>query len=361
MKRLSILWQLILLILPFNNLFSRPDIEFPVKGLCIAAPFPEGMDVFIEFIKNDLTERKVNTLVVRIDYNYEYKSYPNLRNENPLSEKDVKRIVGACHENDIRLVPQINLLGHQSWANRTGKLLQEYPEFDETPHIEMPEEYKWPNDDGLYCKSYCPRHPEVHKVVFALVDEIMEVFEADAFHAGMDEVFYIGDPHCPRCRGIDPSKLFADEVRLIRDHLKQKGHKLWIWGDRLLDGRTTGMGMWEASMNNTHRAIDMIPKDVVIWDWHYNRAEPSPAYFAMKGFRVVSCSYKNAVVAEQQLKMVLQLRTSSSPELEKRVLGIAQTVWSPASRFINVLNNPGINNEIQKVVDNYNALFGMQQ
>lgn len=36
-----------------------------------------------------------------------------------------------------------------------------------------------------------------------------------------------------------------------------------IWGDRLIDGKTTGIGAWEASMNNTYRAIDLIPKDVL--------------------------------------------------------------------------------------------------
>ena len=73
----------------------------------------------------------------------------------------------------------------------------------------MPEDYEWPNDDGLYCKSYCPLHPDVHEVVFALVDEIMEVFEAKSFHAGMDEVFYIGEDECPRCNGKDKAELFA--------------------------------------------------------------------------------------------------------------------------------------------------------
>ncbi len=43
--------------------------------------------------------------------------------------------------------------------------------------------------DNLYCKSYCPLHPEVHKSSFDLADEICDVFETDAFHAGMDEVF----------------------------------------------------------------------------------------------------------------------------------------------------------------------------
>ena len=108
----------------------------------------------------------------------------------------------------------------------------------------MPEKYQWPNPDGLYCKSYCPLHPKLHPIVFPLVDEICEVFESDAFHAGIDEVFYIGDEKCPRCAERDKAELFAGEVNLIRNHLALKNHRLWICGDRLIDGKTTGMGMW---------------------------------------------------------------------------------------------------------------------
>ena len=104
----------------------------------------------------------------------------------------------------------------------------------------------------------------------------------------MDEVFYIGDDKCPRCAGRDKAELYAGEVTLIRNHLALKNRQLWIWGDRLLDGKTTGFGMWEASMNNTGRAIDLIPKDVVVCDWHYDRADKSAVYFAMKGFRVIT-------------------------------------------------------------------------
>ena len=87
----------------------------------------------------------------------------------------------------------------------------------------------------------------------------------------------------PDVPGRDKAELFAGEVTAIRNHLADKGRQLWIWGDRLIDGKTTGMGMWEASYNNTYRAIDMIPKDVMICDWHYERADQTPVYFAMKG------------------------------------------------------------------------------
>jgi uncharacterized lipoprotein YddW (UPF0748 family) len=42
--------------------------------------------------------------------------------------------------------------------------------------------------------EWCPLHPEVNKVVFALIDEIIDAFEADAVHIGMDEIFLCGYP-----------------------------------------------------------------------------------------------------------------------------------------------------------------------
>lgn len=311
----------------------------PVRGFCIGAPQATGIDKFVKFVDQELATRDVNTLVLRIDYNYMFESHPELRDEGPLSKEDVKKLVEVCRENNIRLIPQINLLGHQSWHTKVTNLLKVYPEFDETPHVQMPEKYEWPNEDGLYCKSYCPLHPDVHEIVFELVDEICEVFEADAFHAGMDEVFYIGDDKCPRCGGLDKAELFAGEVNKIRNHLLLNNQELWIWGDRLLDGKTTGIGMWEASMNNTHRAIDLIYKDVVICDWHYERPNPTAVYFAMKGFHIITCPWRQPEVAIEQAQDIYRFRETSGPTMKPRFMGLMQTIWSGAEAFMEEFYN----------------------
>jgi hypothetical protein len=310
------------------------DKVLPIRGLCIAAPRPARLDEFVRFIDEELVPRSVNTLVLRVDLNYKYASRPELADQGGLSKDDVARVVAACRKGKIRVIPQINLLGHQSWAGRTNRLLQVYPDFDETPWVKMPAKYAWPNDDKLYCKSYCPRHPKVHDVVFALVDEVCDAFEAEAFHAGLDEVFYIGEDKCPRCAGRDKGELFADEVKLVRDHLQGKGRKLWIWGDRLLDGKGTGLGMWEASANGTDRAIDLIPRDVVICDWHYEHAVPTAAYFAMKGLDVVSCPWRKPETAVVQLKEMREFREQSPAKLKPHFAGVMQTVWSGADSFL---------------------------
>lgn len=323
------------------------DSVLPVRGFAIEAPSPRDVDLFVRFIEEDLAPSGVNLLILRVDWSYAYKTHPELQDAHPLTQADVDKLVAACRKSGIRLVPQINLLGHQSWAKETYALLKNYPEFDETPSIRTEEHYsKWPNAYGLYCKSYCPLHPDVHRVVFDVVDEICEAFQSDAFHAGMDEVFYIGMDECPRCHGKDRSELFAGEVNTIREHLALKGRQLMIWGDRLLDGRTTGLGEWEASYNDTWRAVDLIAKDVLICDWHYERADLSAVFFAMKGLPVVSCGYRDPAISLQQVKDMMQFRTQAPDEMKARLCGYVHTIWSSAGRFLRsyygiISNRPG--------------------
>ena len=306
----------------------------PVRGLCIGAPAGNRVDEFIRFINEELAPRSVNALILRVDYGFQFRSRPEMADLHGLSQEQAQSIAAACRQHGIRIIPQINLLGHQSWQSTCGRLLKVHPEFDETPAVKFPEKYVWPNADRLYCKSYCPRHPQVHDVVFALVGEVCDAFEADAFHAGMDEVFYIGEEQCPRCRGRNKAELFADEVRAVRDHLQSARRQLWIWGDRLLDGKATGLGEWEASGNDTHAAVDLIPKDVVICDWHYNRPDQTAVYFAMKGLDVVSCPWKNPEAAAQQVRDMARFRESSTREMRRHFQGVVQTVWSGAGGFL---------------------------
>ena len=317
---------------------SPLDTLLPVRGLAIEAPKPNGLEAFLQFIEDDLAPAQINLLILRVDWNYAYESHPELRDPNPLSYNDVKRIVALCQRLGIRLVPQINLLGHQSWAETTLALLREYPQFDENPSVKTENYGPWPNADSLYCKSYCPLHPEVHDVVFAVVDEICDVFEADGFHAGMDEVFYLGEEECPRCHDHDKSELFAGEVTLIHDHLAEKGRQLMIWGDRLLDGRTSGLGEWEASYNDTWRAVDMIPRDVFICDWHYERPELTGIYFATKGLSVAECGYRNPDICLQQVRDMIRFRQQANPVMARHLAGYIHTIWSGADFFLKRYN-----------------------
>jgi hypothetical protein len=244
---------------------QSPEKAVPVCGLHLSAPARKDLAVAVEFVREVLPKEGVNTLILEFNYNFDFQSRPEFANPAALGKDEVQQIAKACREKRIELIPQINCLGHQSWAKRNGRFLEKHPEFDETPG-------KYPDNEGIYCRSYCPFHPEVHKVLFDLIDELVKACEAKAFHVGMDEVFVLADADCPRCKGKDPVELFAREVKNLHAHLKEIGCRMWVWGDRFIDGKSTKLGKWEASENGTQSAIDLVPKDIVICDWHYERA-----------------------------------------------------------------------------------------
>lgn len=304
----------------------RPPAAMPVQSLMMFFPAPGVLDDFLAFVREDLPREGVTHLILQIDYGYQFQSRPEMA--GTVSAADIKRVVAACRAAGVELIPLVNCLGHQSWAKTTHRLLTAHPEFDETPGL-------YPENEGIYCRSYCPNHPEVHAVVFDLLAEILDVFEAKALHTGLDEVFLLAEDECPRCGGGDPAATFAQEVRTLAGFLRSRGARMWIWGDRLIDARTTGLGKWEASMNNTHRAIDLIPTDVVICDWHYEAAPSTAVYFATKGFDVIACSWNKPPVAIAQAKQIAELRAANaSNKIGPHLLGVMATCWSPTEKFL---------------------------
>ena len=121
----------IFLIFNFGTLTAQRDSTTEIRGFCIAAPTVSEHERFLTFIEKELVPRKVNTLILRVDFNYQFQTHPELRDPNGLSNTQVKQIVKVCKANGINLIPQINLLGHQSWASSTTNLLKVYPEFHE--------------------------------------------------------------------------------------------------------------------------------------------------------------------------------------------------------------------------------------
>lgn len=342
--------------------------DFPVKGLCMNTPAKENVGKFCRFIEDELAPMGLNTLILRVDYNYEFESYPQMASKKALSKTDVKQLVDVCRKNRIRLIPLVDLLGHQSWASTMNRLLEVFPEFDETPYIDLPKSGDKPKNNGLYegdyyCKSYCPLHPEVHTVLFRLLTEIIHVFETDVLHAGMDEVFYLGEYGCPRCCDKDKAELFAGEVNKLNRFAKSMGCELWIWGDRLLDGKVTGMGSWEASTNGTAPAIDLIDKEVLICDWHYERAELSAVYLASKGLRVATCPWRRPEVALQQLENTNLFRECSGRVMKERFVGLVETDWGSPEAFMEEYKKvkDGKPTEVNTAANTFYQLFKAMQ
>ncbi len=305
---------------------SSTDTEW--RGVHMMSPGRRGLPLLKRAITEKLAPMGVNVLILEVNYGFAFQSHPELGGgENALRVEDARDLAETCRKLRIRLVPMLNCLGHQSWAQTTAPLLAKHPELDESPGVPK-------NNKGIYCRSWCPLHPDVNMIVFALIDELIDAFGSDAFHVGMDEVFLVAHPSCPRCKGKDPAELFAKSVNDLHHHIvDERKLTMLMWADRLLDDKKLGYGKWESSANGTARAIDRIPKDIIMCDWHYEtrpKGYPSIAYLQEKGFRMLPSTWRNKDAA---LAMLREARSTATPKM----LGHLCTTWVSAEAFCRAL------------------------
>lgn len=267
----------------------------------------------------ELAKLGVNCLMLEINYGLEFQSHPELRaGQQQITKAGASQFVDACRAQGIEVVPQFQVLGHQSWAENTGPLLTKYPELDLTPGA-------FPGNKGLYCREWDPMNPRTNEIIFPLMDEIAEAFDAKAFHVGMDEVFLLKDQHATSTKSLDPADVFAKVVNDVHEHLVTKrGLTMLMWADRLIDGDRWQMGEWEASKVGTAPAVDKIPQDIILCPWHY---EPRPAYeslpmFMEKGFRILPSSWKNVEASDALI------RYGAEHQQDGRLVGHIFTTWS---------------------------------
>lgn len=298
---------------------SVTNYPWKQRGLNLFAPHPEDVDRFCEFIERDLVPDKIDTILLIVRYNYLFESHPECAGPYPLSKQDVKKMLSVCRKHNIELIPDMNLLGHQSLQHgedRPDGLLAAHPEFSETPIEEKPE----------YAYSICASDKEAFNVICDLMDEVIDAFEAKYMHVGMDEVFYIG--MCDKCKatGKTNAELLADWCNGLAKRIKEKGAVPMMWGDRLLNSFDFGYGPWDASQNDTWSAIDLIDKDFIITDWHYHCWPHfrSVEVFAEKGFKMWLCPFNNSDYA----KMFLDYAKEHGSD---NILGVMETTWLPAS------------------------------
>lgn len=285
----------------------------------------------VKIVKDFLAPLKCNAFIFQIDYNYAFKSHPEVAEKEPFTRDQIKAFVAECRREGIEVIPLLNCLGHQSWkAEGIAQLLRAHPEFEEIPDARTP--FADLNSERFYCRSWCPLHPDVNPLIFDLMDELIDAFDCKAFHVGMDETFVLASEKCPRCKGKDPAELFAKAVNDMHGHLSKRGQAMMIWGDRLLDSAEHDYGVWEASDMGTYRAIDMISKDVVICDWHYEdqKKYTSLETFTEKGFKVIPTIYRNPRAARQFNQEARKMRNPL-------ILGPMGTVWCSALDFAYLL------------------------
>ena len=302
-------------------------LPWKTKGIVLTAPLSDEIDDVIKFIDDYLSPRGFNMIVLQVRYRYQFKRHPEVWGYDPLSYEDVKKLLYVCKKNNIKLVPKMNLIGHQSgFPNeptdgilhghnqaspdiRDG-LLRAYPDFDE----------QCGTKEILYSRSICLSSRPAKTVVCELIDELMDVFEADMIHLGCDEVFNAG--LCPECAKKSRGELISGWINSLNEHIKKRGGKALIWGDRLISVNETGYNRWEASDDGSESAIDMLSKDICVCDWHYDKYEkyPSVDIFANKGFKIMVSPWRE----KENLEAFLDYAVKHD---KGNIEGVLMTTW----------------------------------
>ncbi|MHC4160360.1 MAG: hypothetical protein ACYSSO_14945, partial [Planctomycetota bacterium] len=141
MKKL-LLYITLMCILPvlFTSCALPAKQPQPWRGVHVLMTSSDKTEQLTE-VAGRLANLGINVIIAEINYGYQYDSHPRLRAANPSSRDQIRKLVAECRKHHIRLIPQFQCLGHQSWAKHTYPLLVEYPQFDETPG-------RYPNNEG---------------------------------------------------------------------------------------------------------------------------------------------------------------------------------------------------------------------
>jgi hypothetical protein len=259
----------------------------------------------------------VNVVVVEVSYNFEFRAHPELRSKHFITRATAHALAGAARRYGVRLIPEFNCLGHQSFGHQPGPLLHVYPEFSEAPSLSLA-------DANVYCLEWCSQASGLNKIIFSLIDEMADAFEADAFHVGMDEVYLIGSDECPRCHGKNPAHLFAAQINVLHAHIVGQRHlQMLMWADRVIGSKLQGSCKYDNARNDLSAAIDLIPRDIVMCDWHYEwkKKYPSVPFLTGKGFHVWPAGFL-------PLKAAQAFSDFSRQQTNTMILGWLATTWT---------------------------------
>ena len=226
---------------------------------------------------------KLNTFVFGGSFTmFHWKSHPEIRKApGGVTMEQLADIAQCARDHFMEFIPAFQSYGH------LNHLFYSHPEIAEC----------W--KPGKRMGSYCPSNPKSYELIFDLYAEAIAATKPKQFHIGHDEIQGIGT--CDRCKATPHHLLLANDIKKIHAWLKARGIETMLWGDMLLDAKRwgpTGIGATNSNRGHygavdTHLALDLLPKDIIIADWHYSGVERfrSLDHYRDHGFRTLACPW----------------------------------------------------------------------
>lgn len=248
---------------------------------------------------------KYSTIVWEVNDRLRYESHPEIASDTAPDKDQLAELVRYAKSRHFEVIPQLATFAHFGYA-----LTKEpYKSLAESPETTL-------GRRSLF--NYCPSNPATYDLVFDLMAEVTEVFQPRYFHIGHDEASFDDIGVCPRCKDAEPWVLWAEDIRKLDAWVKERGMRTILWGDQFLPDHNGDAPFFTA------RATDLIPKDILVFDWHYSpnhHYDDTIAYFKDHGFQVVGCPWYEPV----------NVYRFASAAKRNGILGFCGTTWAGVS------------------------------
>lgn len=309
--------------LPALTVIDWPRHSF--RGVHIYGPGRDAIPFFKKYVRRFLSRFKLNRIIWETAAGIEFESHPEinraweetatrLRTDQEryppqghhaeigswsyITKAEARELIQWCRRHHIEVVPEIQSLSHCAY------LLAAHPEIAEDPSLDLPH-------------TFCPSNPRSYEILFDISDELYRLFEPRMVSIGHDE--WRVHNVCERCRERPAWELFAEDVLRTYEFWKERGVRVVMWGDHLLERHNGGeRDGW------TSRALPQIPRDIIIANWSAGVDPDSVDLFRREGFDQFLFEYNTYFARPPILQETYG---------DVDVLGICATTWTKCDEY----------------------------
>ncbi len=214
------------------------------------------------YIKEVVAGSKLNLYSLQLKFAVEFdKQSKIMKLEAKIPREDLAEIARYCKEHFVDFVPALQSGGHSQFMTMRYKGLQD-PDYDQR------------QSDVTY--------PGYYKMLFSMYEDILDaVPDAKYFHILHDEWWqHPKKDHAYALKGIPRWKLYAEDIKKIHAFFKKRNIRILMYADMLLSNHNGG------GVLQTAKALDELPKDIIMTNWSLRTCPDSSMFLYKKGFEV---------------------------------------------------------------------------
>ena len=206
-----------------------------------------------------------------------------------ITKAELRDVVDYAKSLGLEIIPEIQALSHCYYLTLAHREIAEYA-------------------DDPFPDTYCPLNEKSYELYFDVADEVIEVFEPEIVSIGHDEVRVLG--MCEKCKEHEGHELFAYEITRLHDYFTSKNIRIMMWAEKFQEmvdynGNIHGGQPLDKLSNYafrgfrytlpaTFKAIDLVPKDIIMLDWYWSLNSTSTDCFLDRDFTTAFGNFRGA-------------------------------------------------------------------